>query len=143
VEKTTPVGFTAGSELIPQPTGKEKVEPYFRLHPLCNLQSWRDHLEAEFRPELEGARTARTEHAGRASGRPVATIDVTHRRALVRKGDGGRVSQVRDVKQVEDLTDQIETHSLLEPERLSQTEILRDDRVAADLGSRGEQRQTD
>lgn len=52
---------------------EERVEPCFRLHPFATTVVTKS-LEAEFRCELEGARTTRTEHTVSAGGRAVEDV---------------------------------------------------------------------
>ena len=109
----------AGSEVNSSGNDKEKVEPYFRLHPFKLRQSWRNRLEAEFRRELEGARTARAKDAGGAGCWSVDYIpDYAWRFTLFRESDGRWVSKVCYVEDVEDFADKIELQPFAEAEGL-------------------------
>ena len=89
-------------------------------------------LEAELRGELESTRATSAEHTISARNRNQERSAV-RRRALDVKhlGNVGFVTIVGDVKEIKDFANQIELEPFRELERLGQTHILRDKRVAA------------
>ena len=87
--------------------------------PFCDC-SRNEILETEFRCELEGARTTRAEHAGRAGGGSVVYIpNYVWRLTLICKGNSVRVLKVSHIEQVEDFADKIELQIFAETEGLS------------------------
>src|SRR5258706_16481822 len=107
-----------GSRLILRPRSK-KSGAIFQAPPFKLSKSWRSRLEAEFRRELEGARTAGAEHAVGAGGWSVDYIlNYSWRFTLLCESDCRRVSKISNVEDVEDFAYKIELQPFAEAEGL-------------------------
>src|SRR3954470_2684069 len=96
-------------------------------------------LEAELHGELEGARDARADDARGARRRLQETASLP--RVVEHLNDVCLVAVVRDVEEVEDLSDKVEARVLAKAKALGQTHILRDERVASEREIRGQFRE--
>lgn len=101
-------------------------------------------LETKLRCELKCPRTAGAENAGSARGWSVDYIlNYVWRFTLLCESDGRWESKVSYVEDIEDFADKIEFQPFVEAEGLSQANVLRDNRVAADLRTFRQRRESD